>query len=259
MERDYPILEFDEERNAVYNPHHIGGPVDGMPAGCVLCFFHEVIRDLRERGEAVEIASLNSEHGPNPIYRVERNGRAVALVHPGVGAPMAAFVMEEMIASGASTFVACGGAGVLDAEVAVGHLVVPTSAIRDEGTSYHYLPPGREVGPHPDVLAAVERTLTRHTVDYRLAKTWTTDGIYRETPALVARRRDEGCATVEMEAAALFAVGAFREIGVAQILYGGDDVSGIGEWDHRDWDSHSIREDLFWLAVESCLEALQVS
>jgi nucleoside phosphorylase len=110
------------------------------------------------------------------------------------------------------------------------------------------------VEPDARALDAVVATLTRHGIDYRLAKTWTTDAIYRETPAKVERRRAEGCATVEMEAAALFAVGQFRKVPVAQLLYGGDDVSGIGEWDHRGWISHGVREDLLWLAVESCLE-----
>lgn len=58
---------------------------------------------------------------------------------------------------------------------------------------------------------------------------------------------------MEMEASALFAVGAFRGVPVGHILYGGDDVSGLGDWDHRDWDTHSIREQLFWLTAESCL------
>ena len=69
---------------------------------------------------------------------------------------------------------------------------------------------------------------------YVQGKTWTTDGFYRETPAKVPLRRAEGCLTVEMEAAAFFAVAQFRGVQFGQMLYGGDDVSGA-EWDHRDW------------------------
>ncbi len=88
---------------------------------------------------------------------------------------------------------------------------------------------------------------------YLIGKTWTTDGIYRETPAKIAQRKAEGCITVEMEAAAFFAVAQFRGVTFAQILYGGDDVSG-DVWDNRDWLSRkSVRERLFWLAVEACL------
>src|SRR4051794_11398994 len=134
------------------------------------------------------------------------------------------------------------------------HLVVPAAAIRDEGTSYHYLPPGREVEPSPEAVAAIEAVLKRHGCAYLTGKTWTTDAIYRETAGKVRRRREEGCLTVEMEAAALFAVARFRCVNLAQVLYGGDDVSG-GDWDSRHWDkSTSVRERVFRLAAEACLE-----
>jgi purine-nucleoside phosphorylase len=95
--------------------------------------------------------------------------------------------------------------------------------------------------------------LEKHGVEYLISKTWTTDAPYRETPAKVQLRRSEGCLTVEMEAAALFAVARFRGAICAQMLYAGDDVSST-EWDHRDWTSQtSVRERLFWLAAEACL------
>ena len=67
-------------------------------------------------------------------------------------------------------------------------------------------------------------------------------------------RKEPGCLTVEMEAAALFAVAEFRNVQIAQLLYGGDDVSGI-EWDPREFGQKiSARETLFWLSLEACLE-----
>ena len=102
-------------------------------------------------------------------------------------------------------------------------------------------------------VAAIEMVLQAHHCEYILSKTWTTDAIYRETQAKVQRRKAEGCIAVEMEAAAFFAVAQFRNVQFAQLLYGGDDVSG-SEWDSRLWDSHtSVREKLFWLAAEACL------
>ena len=106
----------------------------------------------------------------------------------------------------------------------------------------------------PEAVAAITRVLERHAVPYVVGKTWTTDAIYRETPAKVQRRRAEGCITVEMEAAAFFAVARFRGVIFGQLLYGGDDVSGE-VWDSRDWHKQaSVREKLFWLAAEACLE-----
>ena len=159
-----------------------------------------------------------------------------------------------MIARGCRKFIACGGCGVLDQQIAVGHLIVPTAAVRDEGTSYHYLPASREVNASPEGVSAIERVLQKRQVEYLLSKTWTTDAIYRETPARAAQRRSEGCLTVEMEAAAFFAVAQFRKVTFAQILYGGDAVIP-GAWDGRGWDTHSsLRQRLFWLAAEACLE-----
>jgi uridine phosphorylase len=252
---DLPILEYDPSPTALFQPDEVVKPLPAMPSRCVLCFFQDVITTVCADLEPVAV--LGSEIGPNPVYaldvsRGDLSGR-VAVVHPGVGAPLAAGFMEELIALGATQFIACGGAGVLNAELALGHLIVPDVAVRDEGTSYHYLPPAREVGATPAAVEAITATLDAHETPYVVGKTWTTDAIYRETKARIARRRAEGCITVEMEAAAFFAVAAFRGVTVGQILYGGDDVSG-DLWDGRDWQrAASVRERVFWLAVEAAL------
>jgi uridine phosphorylase len=141
---------------------------------------------------------------------------------------------------------------VLESSIAVGHVVVPIAAVRDEGTSYHYLPASREVEPSAEAVAAILAALKRHDVPYVVGKTWTTDAIYRETYGKVAQRKAEGCLTVEMEAATFFAVAQFRGVTFGQILYGGDDVGGE-VWDARDWARATIRERLFQLAAEACV------
>ncbi len=251
-ERPYPILEFDDALEAIIEPTRVIQPID-VPTHGVLCFFADVIRKLHEEHGAKVVHNLSSEMGLHPIYEIEVDGRRLAVLLPGLSAPFAGACLEEMIALGCSRFVACGGAGVLDSSIRCGRVVVPTSAVRDEGTSYHYMPPGREVGPTPAALAAIEETLRSHGIDYLRGKTWTTDAFYRETPGKVARRREEGCLTVEMEAAAFFAVARFRGVEFGQMLYGGDDVGGA-EWDSRNWNGRtSTREKLFWLAAEACL------
>ncbi len=252
MQQPYPILEFDPAPQAILEPGKLIARRD-VPERAVLCFFNEVITAVCGDGKARLLYRLSSEIGPNPVYEIIVEGQRLAVCHPGVGAPLAAGFLEELIALGVSKFIACGGAGVLQRELVVGHLVVPISAVRDEGTSYHYLPPGREVSPSPAAVAAIEAALSAAGVDYTKGKTWTTDAIFRETADKVARRRAEGCLTVEMEAAAFFAVAQFRGVEFGQILYGGDDVSGA-EWDSRRWNNRAtIREKLFWLAVEAAL------
>jgi uridine phosphorylase len=99
----------------------------------------------------------------------------------------------------------------------------------------------------------MQATLEAHSISYLTGRTWTTDAPYRETHQLVKQRKAEGCITVEMEAAALFAIAEFRAVTFGLILYGGDDVSGQ-DWDTRDCKRNAVREKLFWLAAEACLK-----
>ena len=189
-----------------------------------------------------------------PIYETVCEGKRICLVQGFVGAAGAAAFLEELIAFGCDRFLVCGGAGVLRPDIAVGHLLLPYTAVRDEGVSYHYIEPSREISCDPGVVDAVERELTRSSIPYIKAKTWTTDAFYRETRDKVALRVAEGCVCVEMEAAAFFAVAQYRDVRLGQILYGGDDLSGEA-WDGREWnDRNDVRESLVELAMQICLE-----
>jgi uridine phosphorylase len=253
MDETIPVLGFDPERQAIIEPARIIRHRD-VPENCVLCFFREVIEQAAETLGVYALSPLKSEMGEIPVFHATQGGKTFGIAPAAVGAPLAAGFLEELIARGGRRFVACGGSGVLDRSIPSGHIVVPTAAVRDEGTSYQYLPADRDAYPSPNALAAVTRVLDRRNVEYAAGKTWTTDAFYRETPRRVATRRDQGCVTVEMEAAALFAVAEFRNVDIALLLYGGDDVSGV-EWDPRSLGRKiPARETLFWLAVEACLE-----
>jgi uridine phosphorylase len=251
MDNHYPILEFDPSPNAILQPRQ--APMTALcPEKAVLCFFQEIIHELAQSGQIHQIGSTGSEIGPNPLYELVWEGQRYLILHPGVGAPLAAGFLEEVISLGVTKLIACGGCGVLNREIAAGHPVVLTSAVRDEGTSYHYLPPAREVTASPRPVAALESVLRRHAIDYRLGKSWTTDGFYRETIQRRAQRMAEGCEVVEMEASAFFAVAQFRGVEFGQLVYGGDLVHPEG-WDLRGW--HKREDDrhlMFWLAVEAC-------
>jgi uridine phosphorylase len=247
-----PILEFDPNPEAVIAPSEVVRSGDA-PEACVFCFFGEVVRKVC--ASAQMLCANHWADGQHPLYEIDYQGRRLAVMLPGVGAPLAAGLLEETIAFGCRKFVVCGGCGVLDGGISVGEIVVPDNAIRDEGTSYHYLPASREVVVQPDALRAVLRVLDRHAISYRLGKTWTTDAPYRETPGKVVARRREGCLTVEMDAAGLLAVAQFRGVPLGYLLYGGDDVSGTsGTWDERNWKGQTgVREQIFWLAAEACV------
>jgi len=225
-----------------------------MPPRAVACFFGDVVTRIAAEREARQAAHLYSEHGVHPIFELEHRDERVAFFQPGVGAPLAALFLEEAIDYGCRALVACGGAGALDGDLAVGHPVVVSAAVRDEGTSYHYLAPSRLVEAAPPVVSAIEGVLGRSGVPFTTGTTWSTDAAYRETREKVALRRAEGCITVEMEAAALLSVARFRGVCLGQLLYAADSLAGDA-WDHRDWvHAHDAREALFWLAMDAVVE-----
>jgi uridine phosphorylase len=247
-----PILEFDPSPAAVIEPALYNRPADVAPH-CVITFFQDVIDRLAARGALRIVKKIRSEIGHHPLYETDVDGKRLALIHPGVGAPLAAALLESVIARGCRKFIVCGGAGVLDAAIAAGRPIVVSSALRDEGTSYHYAPASRTIEASPEATAALESVLQSRGIPHQTGRSWTTDAIFRETRDKVRRRREEGCVVVEMEAAALFAVARFRGVTLGQIVYGGDDVSGEAH-DHRGWVTLAeAREQLFWIAAEACL------
>jgi uridine phosphorylase len=249
---DFLLVEYDPTVPAIVEPTQIVKNINA-PTHCVICFFGEVIANLSQAGSLQIIAHHKWEDIDRPLYEMEYDNKRLAVFQPGVGAPIAVALFEELIARGCRNFIACGGAGVLDRDIAVGNILVPTEAVRDEGTSFHYLPPARSVSADPAVLKVIEDVLQGHGISYRLVKTWTTDAPYRETLEKIKVRRAEGCLTVEMETAAFFAASQFRGTAFGQLLYGGDDVSGP-LWDERGWHDHNdVRMRLFNLAAEICL------
>ena len=148
----------------------------------------------------------------------------------------------------------CGGGGVLDKSIGVGELFVVDGAIRDEGFSYHYLPPSRIVYSEKEICRKICKYLDEESIPYTHGITWTTDAFYRETREKVALRKAEGARIVEMEQSGCIAVSAFRGIEYGAILYGGDDVSGE-KWDSRSWHS---RRGVRYSLVNICKQLLHL-
>lgn len=248
--RDTPILEFDPSPTAVIEPWAPARTRE-LPELAVACWFGDVVAARTSDMEPAFSVAL--EHSTHDVYVIEHRGEPVVLFNPGVGAPLAVSALELVIASGIDRIIGCGGAGIVVPGFDPGHVMVPTGAVRDEGTSYHYAPAGAEALPHPTAVAAIDAVLTERGVPHDRGLTWTTDAFFRETPARVERRRQQGCLTVEMEASAMFTVAAFRNVVYGQLLYAGDDVSAQ-DWDHRDWNRQvSAREHLLDLALDAVL------
>lgn len=249
MEERYPILNFDPDPISIINPPQ--GEV--LPSKLVVCFFKDVVERVASEYQAVIAHTFRTEGGLYPVYEIEYKGERIAFLQPGIGAPLGAGLLEQSIGLGARKVIACGGCGVLDKNIAVGHVLLPTESYRDEGVSYHYLPSSPTVKIEEDVLKVMENVLLENKVDFIKTKCWTTDAFYRETVGKTAHYKAKGCLAVEMELSALAAVAKFRGVKFGQYLYAGDTVVPEG-WDKRGWVERSdVREFLFFLAMEACL------
>jgi uridine phosphorylase len=246
---DAPILEFDPDPHAVVEPERVIEAGPDRAERAVLCFFSQVL-DRLERERAPVLFELEAAHGIHPVFGFDADGERIAVFHPGVGAALAGGFFEESIAHGCRRFIAVGTAGGLVPNLTIGHAIVPSFAVRDEGTSYHYLAPSRSVEPTPEAVEALTATLERHDVPFVTGGTWSTDGFYRETRKKVEQRVAEGCLTVEMEASALFAIARFRGVPIAQLLTTSDDLSGEA-WSGFGSADHDSRWSMFLLAAEA--------
>ncbi|MDP4119852.1 MAG: nucleoside phosphorylase [Bacillota bacterium] len=250
--KDFPILEFDEDRNSFIKPQNIVERQD-IAECCVLCFFAEAIETILSEYEHRIITYFHTESFNPPVYELTFKRKKVVLIQAGVGAPTAAGQIEDLVALGCKKFIVCGSCGVLEKEIAVEHLIIPTSAVRDEGTSYHYVAPSREMIADNLALQSIENILNLNFVPYIKAKTWTTDAFYRETIGKIKQRKSEGCVTVEMEASAYMAVAQYLGVTLGQILYAGDNLGG-DIWDSREFTKRSeVREFVLRLALDSAL------
>ena len=254
LQKEFPILEFDEDKNAFIRPAIIVKPIENIPERCVLCFFSEAIQKILTEYSHKVISCFKSEGINYPLYELDYKGEKIVLIQAAVGAPLAAGQIEELTVMGCKIFIACGMCGVLQKELAVGHLIIPTSAVRDEGTSYHYAKPAREIFANERIVQVIENELTEKKIPYIKAKTWTTDAFFRETPAKIALRKNEGCVSVEMEASAYMAVAQFNNVDFGQILASGDSLAGT-EWDSRQYNKREdIREFVLRLTLDTCLK-----
>ncbi|MCI2055779.1 MAG: nucleoside phosphorylase [Oscillibacter sp.] len=248
----FPILEFDDDKNVVIRPAHMFKPID-IPKRCVLCNFGEAIEKMLEEYPHRLLTYFEAESIKLPVYELEYQGKKIALAQAYVGAPGAAVQIEVLTALGCCKYIACGGCGVLQKDIAIGHFIIPTAAVRDEGTSYHYVKPAREIVANERVVNVIENTFAQHGIPYMKAKTWTTDAFYRETPAKIQQRIREGCVTVDMEASAYMAAAQYDNVDFGQILYAGDNLAGT-KWDRRNWDSQtSIRENTLRITLDACV------
>ncbi|MBF0094575.1 MAG: nucleoside phosphorylase [Alphaproteobacteria bacterium] len=177
-----------------------------VPGLCLLDPDGDMVRHLRRTGRARPVNHWACYH--TEMWRFTWDGLEFGVVGCAVGAPFAVLVAEQMFASGCRFLVSITSSGQIAPAGEPPYFILIDRALRDEGTSYHYLPPSRFSEAAADVLARLEALPAVPTV--HRGATWTTDAPYRETEAAIAAHRAAGILAVEMEAAALYAFSQAR-------------------------------------------------
>jgi uridine phosphorylase len=238
---DHPLLE-----PSVFTPGALMDDVRrarGIPEGivpplCILEFDGDITDWLVREGIARPFPSWACFH--TTMFTLDVEGVTCGIIPRTIGGPYAVLIAEQLAAAGTRLIIGLTSAGRVSPELPLPCLLAVTSAIRDEGTSYHYLPAGSEVACPTPVASLLERELRETGWTVRSGKVWTTDAPYRETESQLRGWAKHGVLAVEMQAASLFAFGAARGAAVACVAM----VSNAVDHDGQQFDTGSQEDGL---------------
>ncbi len=211
-EAGYPLLEGKDYRSpSLFVPANLlrearrqkNLPNVSVPEIGLLDPDGDIVRHLAHTGRGRRYPGWACYH--TEMWTIDLDGITIGVVGMAVGAPFAVLVAEQLAASGCRLVVSVTSAGQISALGRRPYFVLIDKALRDEGTSTHYLPPARWSHLDHEILAALEGAFDHLAEPVWTGASWTTDAPYRETAAAIAAAEDEGIACVEMEAAALYA------------------------------------------------------
>jgi len=246
-----PILEYDDSPCAVLMPTHEKLDIH-LPEKAVFVFLGDNVEAYACSEKAEKVAEFVSVTKKYPIYVVDYGGEKICLCQAPMGSASSTQILDWLIGYGVRKVIAAGSCGVLE-EIPENVFLVPVKALRDEGTSYHYIPPSRYVELNQEARISIEKTFEKWKLPYVECITWTTDGFYRETQDMVNYRKEEGCAVVEMECASLAACAQFRGICFGQILFTADTLADV-----EDYRERGFGEDSFEIAMGICMDIIHI-
>ena len=198
---------------------------------CILTFSCEILKYVLNNFDCRVIGNLWSSNGAKPIYGFEYDGRRFAVYMSYVGAPACVADIEDTLSLiNTDKYIVFGGAGCLNKDIARGKVMIPTSAYRDEGTSYHYAPASDYIAiKNADTVAEF---MEKSGLPFIKGKTWTTDAVQRETRGNFEKRKNKGYISVEMECAAVQVMCDFRNLNVYFFFTCGD-LLDAPKWNAR--------------------------
>lgn len=232
------ILDFDKNHHAVLEPDHDQEPFHFHSRLLYAFMPKEEIDSFLDKYLHRTMGMFDSVSFTPKVYEVEMGGELFTLCQAPLGAPAATQLLDWLISYGVKEILAVGTAGAL-VDLPENAMFLPTRAIRDEGTSFHYMEPGQFIDLNTQFIKKVEAQLDKLDLEYDEITTWTTDGFFRETPKKVAQFRQLGVSVVEMECAGIAACAQFRKVDFAQILFTADSLADMDNYDERDWGSES--------------------
>lgn len=198
---------------------------------CIITFSNIIEEYVIKNYNVEQYSTYKMVTGTFPIYKINYNGKIFAFYKTFLGAPASVGTLEDVTESiDTNKFIVFGGAGCLDRQIAHGRIMIPTESYRDEGTSYHYVAAADYIkNTNANKVASF---MNSKKLPYVLGKNWTTDSFFRETENNIAKRKADGCISVEMECSAMQAVCDFRGFNLYYFLTSGD-LLDAPEWDER--------------------------
>lgn len=239
------IIDSFDTSEPILKLEHFYGEKGHVLDKCLVILSREIFAYIQSHYDLKQVGLIGGSSYCVPIYAFEYKGETIGVYLSPMGSVLCAGnIAECAYITGATKFVMFGSCGALDKEFTKGKFVIPTQAYRDEGTSYHFMPPSDFVDIHnADKVEAIFKKLN---VPYVKGKVWTTDGFLMETVNKVKKRREEGCIVVEMELAACQAVANHFKLELYDFLQPGD-VLIPGDYDKS--LLHSANHDLFKLDI----------
>ena len=238
IKNEIPLLEYDDCSVEVITPDHDCKDLK-LPEKCLFAFLGDVVHKYAKENNADIAEELITVSHNIKIYVLHEEKEDICLVQSPIGSASATQVLDTLVTCGCRKVIAVGSCGVL-AEIPENAFLVPTRALRAEGTSYHYLPASRYIELDAEPASVIENCFGEHGLPFATCTTWSTDGFFRETKDMVKYRLEEGCSVVEMECAALAACCRKRGAKFGQFLFTADSLANVHDYDARSfgYDSH---------------------
>lgn len=195
------------------------------PETVVLCLYKGLMKYFSLKYSSKRITAFLGD-----LFLLTKTGGKTAVMgNFGIGSPVVASLAEELIAWGAKRLVILSLAGGLQSNLSPGDIVICDRAVRDEGTSYHYLPPETFVNASAELASQLSSTFKQMGAAHSVGGTWSTDAPYRESREEAMQYQNEGVMAVDMESAGLFAVAQARGVKASSVLVIGDSLAGT-QW-----------------------------